>query len=220
MQIENSQNKPVAKKKRTGKIIAVVVVVLLIGTGIGGYFLSKNLDNGQVEDTNGEALYLNPQSDLSFMQQPNGNPPQEVVSGTGITNEPNQPAPSLPIVPPAVTTKTSTSNALGFTIQIPSDWVVEPAANEAVFKTSTNARYSIQMYATQNADNNSLKSFLQAQSNLHNVTDTTIAGYPGFTFAVDGIYGRGYAVLLSGKMYYLLGTGIENSAIVQTFKVL
>ena len=218
--MENLQNKPVAKKKRLAKIIAVVAVVLLIGIGIGGYFLSKNQGTVQGEDTDGEALYLSPQSDLSFMQQPNGNPLQEAVSGARNTNEPNQPAPSLPIVPPAVTTKTYTSNALGFTIQIPGDWVVEATGSEVVLKTPTNTRYSIQRYATQNADNNSLKSFLQAQPNLHNVSEATIVGHQGFSFTVDGIYGRGFAFLSNGKMYYLLGTGIENSAIAQTFKIL
>jgi hypothetical protein len=73
------------------------------------------------------------------------------------------------------------------------------------------------MYQVNTNDTAQLGGFLQSQPNLHNVTQSAIAGMPAFAFGVDGIYGQGYAFLDSGRLYYLLGTGIENSPLASSF---
>ena len=220
MSAEYPSNNFVTKKRKISRIVGIIVLFLLIAAGIGWYIWSQNRNENPAEESQPDGLYLNPQSDLSFLSQQPSNPLGESVSGANNTNNPNQPNLGTPNTPALPVLKNYTNQRLGFSIDIPTDWVVEASGNDVVMITPLKARYSIQIYNVPNTDPSSFKSFLEAQRNLHNVTDAVIAGHTGYSFAMDGIYNHGYAFLHNAKVYYLLGVGIENSPIAQTFRIL
>ena len=102
---------------------------------------------------------------------------------------------------------------------MPNDWTVQNANSQVVIHTTDNTMYSIQEYAVGSNDDSQLQQFLASQSNIHNVTETTINGIPAYAFNVDGVYKQGYAFLENNNLYYLLGDKpIQSSSIVQTFR--
>lgn len=76
------------------------------------------------------------------------------------------------------------------------------------------------MYAAAGSAADTLKTYLASQSNIHNVRSVTLFGNPGYEFDMDGRYTRGYAFLNNGRLYYLLGEGVLESAVGLTFKTL
>ena len=204
------------RKNKTRTIIIAIVAILFAGAAFGAYRMVKKIyDDSAQDDANQNALYLNPQTDPTALLQISS------AAGSAMNPRPTTTAELSPApAPVSAQTKTYNHKEMRFGIEVPISWTMRSAPDELVIQTPQKSRYSIQMYPAPGADMVSLKASLSALPNLHNVTDTRIVGQNAFAFAVDGIYRRGYAFLLSDRLYYLLGEGIENSLVVQTFKIL
>ncbi len=176
---------------------AFVVILALIGAVVWANSNSKN-DN---ENSN--------------------NPPQVVIYNSNNTTTPNPPDlnsnTNAPAETPPVTTPpapaTYTSQTFHFSFAMPSDWKVVKENGEVVFQSPAGL-YNVQSYNS-TGDMNQLKSFLESQNNIHNITAKKFGGYDAYQFSIDGSYVSGYAFLSSGRLYYVLGVGSENTPLTQ-----
>jgi EmrB/QacA subfamily drug resistance transporter len=208
--------KPRALNRTTVSIAAAMIVLGAIAAFI---ILNDNKDDSGSSNTN-ERVEIVDQADV---------PVNAPTTNEGSTSEPSSTSPSTPQEIPSETPLTAadasglkiySNSGLQFEVVVPEDWVITDNDNEIIFKTADDTRYNIQMYAAPNSDAVSFKEFLMYQPNMHTVLETNIVGHEGFTFMIDGIYKYGYAFLDNGRIYYILGEGIKNSPIGQSFKTL
>jgi hypothetical protein len=220
----NIFNRPKDFKKRLSKRKIFSFLVILIALVLGVYLWAKNDDSEDVPETeSAETLYLNPQSDLAALSPTSGEVRgNEAVLGEQTTQpvQPSEvPAPVQTTSPSESSTRVYGNKQLGFSVAVPGNWTIQPGSGEVVFVTPQSSRYSVQRYSVRGSQQ-SLRNFLEAQPNISGVVDASIVGQQGFAFNISGLYGHGFAFMLDNQLYYLLGSGIEDSAIVKTFKLL
>jgi hypothetical protein len=216
------KQQPQRRKLRPWVAPAFIVIVV----GVAGYIAYDRFrDRTTSDEGDNQTEFLNPQDQQpqpSFGSPPVGSvpviPTPRPADGSDAVPTP-KPQPRPTTAPAPVTTTNYSNPQLQFSVQVPSNWSIKPSAQEVVIIAPSKARYSVQMYAV-SGTTESLGAFLRTLPNLHNVSAATIANHPGFSFAVDGFYGRGYAFVDNNRLYYLLGSGIENSAVAKTFKTL
>ncbi len=97
---------------------------------------------------------------------------------------------------------------------MPSDWkIVKDNDGEVVFKSAAGL-YNVQSYDAKGGDWDSLHAYLQKQSNMSNIRRVMWGGRDLFQFDINSAYQTGVAFLEKGRLYYVLGMGSENSALV------
>ncbi len=213
----------VTHEENDGKAIGagVFALVLLAAGTLVGFLLGRH--------TAPTATVVAPNYQITVPPQPTVALPTPTPQVLGITVGNPQPTPiqPTPTQPPAPTqvqpvalldSQTFSDPAEQFTFQVPSDWKASNVDGEDVFVTPQGQRASVQMYQVGNNDFVALGSFLSNQPNLHDVVQSTFAGRPAYAFNVDGIYVHGYAFLDSGRLYYVLGAGVESSPLAATFQ--
>lgn len=184
--------------QRTDYIIGAVVVVLVAtGAGAAGYYIAKDKYELVTSDTQ-TPVVLTPDSQVPVLGG--------AVAGTATQIQ----HPDL---------MTYTSDAMHFSVEVPKDWKAQKLSNEVVFTTANQTRYSVQQY-TASGSMDELQSFLVAKSNMHNVSRGMVQGYDVVSFDVDGYYKHGFAFVSKGRLYYIMGAGVENTTVYQTLRVL
>lgn len=189
-------------KKRSRKkkyIVAAIVLVLLAAIGLGiGFAVKKTGTNKITENTNGN--YLDPKASIADLK-------------AGAVLGSNEESTSGMVT----SSGTVLGSELGLEFQVPKTWVVTKKTNEIFLQNNKNI-YSVQAYNAANSNKESFKVFLESQSNIRNLAETSFAGHDAFSFQIDGDFKQGFALVQNNKIYYFLGTGIESSPIADTLK--
>lgn len=203
--------------KKTGNYligggISAIVILALIYWGVA---YSNGKDNTEATPKRTEIVETSP--------NPNAN------SNSASSEQQNAPSiPELKATPEtasansatqATATETYTNQNLHFAFAEPSDWkIVKDSGGEIVFK-SPGALYNVQSHSMAGGDMDSLKTFLEGQSNIHNVHALSFGPHNAYAFDIDGNYTSGYAFMENGKLYYVLGYGSEKTplAAIRTF---
>jgi hypothetical protein len=191
------------KKKHIKRALAAIFTIIVIFVVVS-IALNAGKKSDQVATDTG--LYLEPQSDPSIFEKIKSAPRASEVLGAK-QEEPKE------------ETKLYSFPAKGFSFEVPVSWTIQEVGSEVIVK-SLDHQYSLQSYQVNINDAGALKKYLSNLSNLSDVADATISGHPGFGFNVTGIYEHGYAFLNNGKLFYLLGKGLEDSKIAEKFKTL
>jgi len=207
----------------------LILSLALAGAGgVIGYMMAKNKQNNtapqNTQDQTPTAFSPTPQGgrDSNSSTPAGGQTSGSAPASGGQANAGSPPA-SKPAKKPAAKTPTVlgsntaprdgavgshvyTNSALRFSVRIPDNWKVTASSNEVLFTGPNHAAYSIQLYGvTNNTDLGFIATKLAQQPNIHNVTPTTFAGAPAMAFSVDGVFQQGYALVNSGRLYYVLG---------------
>jgi EmrB/QacA subfamily drug resistance transporter len=211
--------KPKTSSKRKLKWLNALIIFLLIIAGSIYALKSSDSDQSNSQD---QPLYASLGVDPNFEDSVNNEPSSEISSPVEqpqpTINTPTE-TPSPASASPAATTD-YTNKQFHLSMTVPRDWEIKTSDDQLLITTPQSNRYNIQSYTIAGSSMDSLKEFLETQPNIHEITATTFAGLPAYTFAIDGNYERGFAFLRNGRLYYMLGSGIENSAIARTFKAI
>lgn len=189
--------------KKTGKILigmaAVIIVILLL---IYGAVLRNDKAK---EDAVPTDIVTPPTQTLSPTSNDSDSAPEEAPA-------PIDQSPLTSSEP--VDSQVYSNSALHFSFTEPSDWsIVKDSGGEIVFK-SPGALYNVQSFDSPGGDMDSLKSFLESQSNMHNITLSSFGSRSVYSFDIDSSYTTGYAFLEQGRLYYVLGFGSEKTPLV------
>lgn len=184
------------RKKTFSIIVTILAIVIVVGGTVAGLYFSK--DHKPKAATSDNGFYLQPQTNPIAINKK--------VLGAQTPQPASTPA-----------TKNYADNDKHFSMDIPTDWTIIPEGNEVIVVTPAKQRFSIQS-SPATGDNAALQNFLNTQSQLHKVAAADIAGHKGFVFAIDGPYIYGYAFLSNHRLYYLLGDGVETSAVSKNFR--
>jgi EmrB/QacA subfamily drug resistance transporter len=202
--------KPVSLKK-AGIVAVGAVVVLGAAAGTAGYYAGQQNAETKVVLTQAPAAPNNSSDDTAWTPLFNPTvPPTSIQSAPSGSDDSGVVAGAETSVPQG-SPQTYTSPDLKFTMDMPTGWEIEPKGTEVVVSLPTGEVYSLQSYFVNNNDTDGLKAFLSRQSNIHNPVAVNFNGYSAFHFAMDGTYSAGYAFLSNGRLYYVLGTNLNNS---------
>ncbi|MBP9686689.1 MAG: hypothetical protein KBD66_02730 [Candidatus Doudnabacteria bacterium] len=219
------------RKRSWKKIVLSCLGLLLLAAIIGAGYYGATIDLDSAKEE-AQEVYITPQTEPVTLAvggpvtTPTPTPAEATPTPATPTPTPtptSSPTPSpTPTPAPATTTSTKeyTNKSLRFSIQVPHNWSISATNGQVIVTTSEKHLYNIQMYAAAGSAADTLKTYLASQSNIHNVRSVTLFGNPGYEFDMDGRYTRGYAFLNNGRLYYLLGEGVLESAVGLTFKTL
>lgn len=201
-----------------GLIIAILAIVALsVGNNKDD---NKNNNVAVVVETSPNIDSNNSNTNTSDANTRDVNSNTNTESNADVKSAPspeelNQQNVSTPTSTPtsASTTSNSYNNSdLHFSFNPPSDWkIVKNSNGEVVFKAA-NGLYNIQS-AVASGGMDSLKTFLQKQSNISNVELAKFGNRDAYKFNIAGTYKSGYAFLEQGRLYYVLGEGSETTPI-------
>ena len=207
------KNSGLVSRQKVFVISAALIILVAAGASVIGYSIAKH----KYQNAAAAATQQVSAQQISTQQVAATILPAQAGTSTGslVTVATSNVAPVT-----EASTQVYANENMHFSVNIPSDWKVQNDDGEIVVTTPQNNMYSIQEYAIGTNDMNALQNFLASQPNLHDVTVTQMNGFQAFSFTVDGVFHQGYAFLNNSNLYYLLGTGVQNTPIAQTFKVI
>lgn len=212
-------------------LIAIGAAIILAGSaGATGYYFGKKNMEPPVVVVEPEVISTAPLSDRTWTPLFNPTVPPIPVDSSTVAVIEKENTGAKPQVAGASTTvpsndpelvpvHTYADSNLKFKMDIPNNWKVESKSTEVTITTPDHHGLSIQAYQVNSNDIAGLQEFLDKQPNIKNISATKFNGYKSFSFEVVGYYKKGIAFLSDGKLYYILGTTLSDSAL-NSFKTL
>jgi hypothetical protein len=203
-------------RKRARWAIAVVALVVAAAAGFAGYDIARHKfqkSSAPVSSAASAQAVLQEQAPAPVIinQNPRGAAPLPTSTDGSVLGQTQ--AGTVPA-------KNISSAAMHFSIDIPEDWAAVEKENDMVVTAADGKKFSIQEYVVPNGDTDSLRTFLAAQPNIQNITRAQANSLSGYMFTINSEYKEGFAAVQNGRLYYLLGSGVKDSLIAQTFKVI
>jgi EmrB/QacA subfamily drug resistance transporter len=204
-----------------GLIGAAVIILAIV------YFVKSKNDDDNSNNNSTVTVESSPNVNSSANENTTGSGDRPDVSTRPVTENP-QPTTDTGNVAGATTNNTPVNSpaasstqvqgynnsSLHFAFDMPSDWkIVKNSDGEVVFKSPAGL-YNVQSYDSPGSDWDSLRSFLEQQSGISNVRRVMFGSRDLFQFDSASAYQTGYAFIEQGRLYYVLGTGSENTPLV------
>lgn len=214
-EVQRSQTDDMVISRKTAQILlagGIAVIAMLVVT-----YFSIPKDKSETNTNANENIVVETSPDVNPVEnttQTNTNTEEPSVVNAPVPQTPEQfvsEQPSPVVTPPAFTAYSNQN--IHFSFNAPTDWKVVKNSGEVVFKAA-NGLYNVQSVESGGGDMTTLKTFLDKQSNIHNVRMVKFGTRDAYIFNIDGTYKTGYAFLESGRLYYILGMDSEKTPLV------